>query len=259
MITNIPRAGIGSKTSKLSSFKKSHTSRVAGMRWAGVLMVVFLLMVEGTAYSAGGYQSKIVATPTPTINRSKERQRELEAVYEGYARLYVLGHILTRTVGLEGYLPITIDLDFFTRQPLLAGGKDIFVYRPSSRGDVMWPLILPTLERSTPTSEPTITPTPVPVDQQSNPTETPTPTATLTPTEVVPPVFKLQAIGISQNGSYAMVDNIMLTNGDVISEATITEISRSFVTIEYFGKTFYVTKKGTFKPEDYQPGDLLED
>ena len=70
----------------------------------------------------------------------------MEEVYEGYARLFILGHILSKSFGVSGVMPNSMNLDLLAQQPLLAETGDIFVYRPSDRGDIMWPLVLPTPE-----------------------------------------------------------------------------------------------------------------
>jgi hypothetical protein len=220
----------------------------------GVVVLLLLTMCGGEpAWSQAGYEKKAPPTPIPTVNRAGEIQKEREAVYEGYARLFVLGHVFTRFLGMEGILPGSINLDFLANQPYLAEAGDVFIYRASPRGDVMWPLVLPTAPKETPTPEPTVTPTPPPVVEQA---ATPTPTPTVTPTEVVPPPLKLQAVTQSNKGSLIMISDVMLEVGDTINGATIEEIHGRYARIIYYGKEFFVTPKGTLRPEDFKEEDL---
>ncbi len=233
---------------------RSRGQRSATIATYGTAVLV-LLSISGLepVWSQAGYQKKAAPTPVPTVNRASEMQREREAVYEGYARLFVLGHVLSRFLGVEGIMPNTINLDFLANQPYLAEAGDVFIYRPSPRGDVMWPLMLPTPPRETPTPEPTSTPTVPPVVEIA---ATPTPTPTVTPTEVVPPPFKLQAVTQSNKGSLIMISDVMLEVGDTINGATIEEIHSRYARIRYFGKEFFVTPKGTLRPGDFREEDL---
>lgn len=215
--------------------------------------VLLLLAVCGELAWSQGYEKKAPPTPVPTVNRAGEMQREREAVYEGYARLFVLGHIFSRLMGVEGALPYSINLDVLANQPYLAEAGDVFIYRASARGDVMWPLVLPTPPKETPTPEPTVTPTPLLVIEVE---ATPTPTPTVTPTEVVPPPLKLQAVTHSQKGGLIMISDVMLAVGETINGATIEEIHGRYARILYFGKTFFVTPKGTVRPEDFKEEEL---
>ncbi len=221
--------------------------------YGAVVLLLFTLCSGNPAWSQAGYQKKAPPTPVPTVNRSSELQQEREAVYEGYARLFVLGHVLSRFLGVEGIMPNTINLDLLANQPYLAEAGDVFVYRASPRGDIMWPLILPTPPRETPTPEPTLTPTPLAVMEEE---ATLTPTPTVTPTEVIPPPYKLQAVTQTNKGGLIMISDVMLEVGDTINGATIEEIHGRYARIKYFGKEFFVTPKGTFRPEDFKEEDL---
>ncbi len=233
---------------------RSISLRPTTIAFYGVAVLLLVCICSGgPTWSQAGYQKAATPTPVPTVNRASEMQREREAVYEGYARLFVLGHIFSRFVGMENILPGTINLDFLANQPYLAEAGDVFVYRASPRGDVMWPLILPTAPMETPTPEPTVTPTPPPVVEEM---ATPTPTPTVTPTEVVPPPLKLQAVTQTKKGSLIMISDIMLEVGDTINGATIEEIHGRYARIRYFGKEFFVTPKGTLRPADFKEEDL---
>jgi hypothetical protein len=219
-----------------------------------VVLWGMLLYPGSPAWAQTGYQKKAAPTPVPTINRSANIQREREAIYEGYARLFVLGHVVVRIFGIEGVMPPSINLDFLANQPFLAETGDVFVYRASPRIDVMWPLILPTPPDETPT--PLATETPLTPEKNTVVQSTPTPTPTVTPTDVVPPPLKIQALSHTSQGSVVMISDIMLAVGDTIGGATVTEIQKRFVKIEYFGKVFIVTSKGTVRAAEFKEEDL---
>ncbi|MCG3195770.1 MAG: hypothetical protein GHCLOJNM_00238 [bacterium] len=248
LIDNRPRWG--------SLLPSGELRRRNGRAWtqpAALILSLCLLLAALPASAQRGYTQKARPTPTPIPNRAADMAREIGEVYEGYARLFVLGHVFTRVMGMEGVLPTTINLDFFANQPLLAESGDVFIYRPSARGDIMWPLILPTPPRESPTPIPTDTPTP---ELAALPESTPTPTPTATPTEVVPPPLKLQAVSKSPTGALIMISDTMLTVGDVIDGATVTDIKKRFARVLYFGKEFVVTAQGTVKSEDFREEDL---
>lgn len=220
----------------------------------GVLITLFLQILPGMgdAWCAPPANSP---KPTPPVSSALSRQKQTEELYKGYARLFVLGHIFSRALGAEGVMPRYINLGIFAEQPLLAEAGDVFIYRPSERGDIMWPLLIPTPPREPLEPPPTETPTPIAVVYEETPTPTLTPTPT--PTEVVPPPLQLQIACLSESAPIVMIDNTTLTLGDTVREATITEIKRNHVTIEYYGATFYITKDGTIKPEEFDERDLL--
>lgn len=192
--------------------------------------------------------------PTPTLSSVAQRQQQMEEVYEGYARLFVLGHILSKSFGIPGMVPSSMNLDVFAQQPLLAETGDVFVYRPSPRGDIMWPLVVPTPDYA---AEAAPTATPIPIFEETETRATPTPTPSPTPTPVPPPPLKLQIVSLNQKGALAMIGNTLVSLGDTIEGATITQIGKHYVTVEYYGSEFYVTKKGTVAPEDFKEEDLL--
>jgi hypothetical protein len=230
-----------------------------GASWAGPLTAVLLLVALGagdTAWAQRGYEKKQRPTPTPTVNRTGDLQRAREEVYEGYARLFILAHVMTHVLGAGGVLPETINLDVFAAQPFLGETGDVYVYRGGARGDIMWPLVLPTPPHETPTPLPTDTPTPEPRPEvQATPTVTPSPT----PTEVVPPPLKLQAVSIAGRARLVMIGDTMFTVGDEVDGAVIREIHKGYAKVEYFGKDFMVTAKGTVRPEDFSEEDLSFD
>ena len=220
----------------------------------GVGMALFLQTLLGTP-DAWCAPKATTAQPTPVVSAAQARQKQVEEIYEGYARLFVLGHIFSRALGAEAVMPQNINLALLAETPFLAESGDVFIYRPSERGDIMWPLLIPTPPREP--LEPPPTETPTPVLEVFEETPTPTMTPTPTPTEVVPPPLQLQIACLSESAPLVMIDNTMLTLGDTVREATITEIKRRHVRIEYYGATFYVTKDGTLKPEDFDEKDLL--
>ncbi len=213
-----------------------------------VVLTLFLANPTGS-WSQAGYEKKQRPTPTPSVNRASQLQRDREEVYEGYAKLFVLGHILSRLMGVEGIVPTSINLDTLANQPFLAEAGDVFVYRSGHRDDVMWPLVLPTPQKETPTPTPTETAT---VASTPEPEATMTPTPTLTPTEVVPPPFKLQAVSQSSRGNLVMISDRLLAVGDTIEGATVTDIKKRHAKVIYAGKTFFVTSKGTVRSEDFK-------
>jgi len=217
--------------------------------------VLLVLVFPFWGGSRAAAQTRPFATPTPTLSSVSLREKEKEDIYQGYARLFVLGHILSRAFGLGGLMPESINLDLFAQQELLAEAGDFYVYRPGKRGDIMWPLIIPTIPKE-PVTPPTSTPIPEPLEPFED-TPTPTPTATPTPTEVIPPPLKLQVVSHSSTGDLVMINNQMLTVGDSIEQARITEIGSHFAKIKYFGASFFVTRDGTVKPEDFREEDLL--
>lgn len=232
------------------------SSRRGLQLWLGFVMIGCVLFVPAREALAQAVPKKVIRpTPSPTPHRVKIRQQELDEVYVGYARLFVLSHIMANSLGMEGVLPPTINLDFFAQQPLLAENGDGYFYPPSSRGDIMWPLIMPTPPRQSPTPHPTPRPTSEMVSGQEG--ATPTPTATFTPTPVVPPPLQLQAVSLSSTGSLVMIGEELLTVGDEISEAVITDIRRGFAKIRYYGAEFLVTNQGTIRPEDYVPEEFI--
>jgi type VI secretion system secreted protein VgrG len=183
-------------------------------------------------------------------------------IYEGYARLFVLGHVLSRAFGVRGVLPESIDLDFFNQSQMLADAGDVYIYRPIPRVDVMWPLLIPTPPPE-PVFQPTETPTPEPEEaaveepvEPEMPTPTPTPTATPTPTEVAPPPIALQGVSVTPAKSFVVIANQILTIGDTFGEATIMDIKKHYAEIEYFGARFFVTKTGAMKPEEFSVEEL---
>jgi hypothetical protein len=216
--------------------------------------LLFGMTAASPALAATGYEKKLRPTPTPTVNRTGDLQKQREVVYEGYAKLFILGHVLTHVLGMGDLLPQSINLDIFAEQPYLAEAGDVFIYRGASRGDIMWPLILPTPPHESPTPIPTDTPTP---ERAREAAATPTLTPTPTPTEVVPPPLKLQAVSLSAKGGLVMISDIMLAVGDEIDGSIILEIHKGYATISYYGKNFMVTAKGTVRPEDFREEDLL--
>lgn len=225
----------------------------AGCSCAFILLFFGATLIASPAEAQRGYEKRIRPTATPTVNRSANLQRAREDVYAGYAKLFVLGHIFTRAIGAGNVLPPSINLDFFAEQPYLAESGDVFIYRGSARGDVMWPLVLPTPPRETPTPIPTEIPTkagtPVPM-------ATATPTPSPTPTEVIPPPLKVQAISLAGDQKLVMIQDNMLSIGDAVGGATVTQIHKRYAEVIYFGKNFFVTQKGTFRPEDIRPEEL---
>ena len=45
--------------------------------------------------------------------------------------------------------------------------------------------------------------------------------------------------------------------GDTVDDATVVEIMKHFAMIEYYGESFYVTKKGTIRPEEFSEEEVL--
>ncbi|MCA9416090.1 MAG: hypothetical protein KC931_05630 [Candidatus Omnitrophica bacterium] len=218
-----------------------------------IVLTVLILGGADACYGQGrGYTKKITPTPTPRPDRATMRLQEVEEVYRGYAKLFVLGHIFNQATGVRINMPRTIDLDYFAQQPLLAEGTNIYVF-PRGKRDPLWPLVLPTPQEEQVAQLPTETPTPPPAAPESTPTPTPSPT----PTEVVPPPLSLQIVSLSQNGPLVMISDTILGVGDTVDNATITEIDRHYATIQYYGKSFYVTKKGTVRPEDFSEEEVL--
>lgn len=193
-------------------------------------------------------------TPTPTLSSVAQRQQQMEEVYEGYARLFILGHILTKSFGVTGLMPNTMNLDVLAQQPLLAESGDVYVYRPSLRGDVMWPLVVPTPDFG---SERVPTATPIPIFDETEDEATPTPTPSPTPTPIPPPPLKLQIVSLNQNAPLVMIGNTLLSLGDTIEGATVTQIGKHHAVVEYYGNEFYVTKEGTVAPEDFKEEEFL--
>jgi len=231
--------------------------RVAGQALAlAIWMGGFIPLAPDSP--AWGATPGVSGTPVPEASSIEAMQREREEIYQGYARLFVLGHLLSRALGVPGVMPNNIDLSFFAEQPLLADTGNVFIYRPSERGDIMWPLIVPTPPKEPVEVPPTETPTPV---GYQGPEETPTPTSTPTPTptEVLPPPLKLQIASLTQTGPLVMIDGLLLTVGDAIQNATITEIGKHHAKIEYYGVPFYVTKKGTVRPEEFDESEFLSE
>lgn len=235
------------------------TSPGALQRWKTIILpryrkvlsaavVVFLLVVLSTVVASQGVDRSAATTS----------ENEREAMYRGYATVFVLGHIFARVMGTQAVMPRSINLDFFTHQPGLAEGGDLYVYRAGLGRDVMWPLVLPTPPRVVPTPLPTATPRPVEL-QSTEPTETPTPTPSPTPTEVIPPPFRIQAVSRAQHGDLVMIGNQMYAVGDIVLGATVVEIQSRYAVISYYGRTFVVSKLGTVPIEDFHEEDLLFD
>lgn len=200
-----------------------------------------------------GYTRKETPTPTPRPDAAAIRLQEVEEIYQGYARLFVLGHILNHGLGLGMNMPSSMDLDRFAQQPLLAEGSSVYVF-PRGKRDPLWPLLLPTPQKEDVAELPTETPTPEWTPEEES---TPTPTPSPTPTEVTPPALTLQIVSISQNGPLVMISDTILGVGDVVDDATIVSIDKRYAAIEYYGKPFFVTKKGTVRPEDFREEDVL--
>ncbi len=229
-------------------------TRILSKFLLGVLILAFSLSSAPSAWSAQGrgYTKKEKPTPTPIPDPASMRLQEVEEIYKGYARLFVLGHILNQGLGLQMNLPKTMDLDLFAQQPLLAEGSNVYVF-PRGKRDPLWPLVLPTPQEQEIAQLPTETPTPLPAAPEATPTPSPSPT----PTEIVPPPLSLQIVTLSQNGPLVMISDTILGIGDTVDDATVTEIMKHFATIEYYGKSFYVTKKGTIRPEDFSEEEVL--
>jgi len=230
------------------------TIRVLSIFLVGTLVSCVFLAGTPSAWAAQGrgYTKKERPTPTPIPDTAAIRLQEVEEIYKGYAKLFVLGHILNRGLGLQMNLPNTIDLDLFAQQPLLAEGTNVYVF-PRGRRDPLWPLVLPTPPQEPVAQLPTETPTPLPEEPEATPTPTPSPT----PTEVVPPPLALQIVTLSERGPLVMISDTILGVGDTVDDATVVEIMRHYATIEYYGKSFYVTKKGTVRPEDFSEEEVL--